>query len=47
MMTDTEKRRPETATVAALPDALVLIRETLGKLKYGAIQLTIHEGRVV
>jgi hypothetical protein len=30
-----------------LPDALSLVREALGRLRYGAIQLTVHDGKVM
>lgn len=29
------------------PDPVNLIREALGKLRFGAIQLTVHEGKLV
>jgi hypothetical protein len=29
------------------PDALALVSEALGRLRYGAIQLTVHDGRVM
>ena len=30
-----------------LPDALALVSEALGRLRYGAIQLTVHDGKVM
>jgi hypothetical protein len=30
-----------------LPDVLALVSEALGRLRYGAIQLTVHDGRVM
>ncbi len=30
-----------------LPDALALVGEALGRLRYGAIQLTVHDGKVM
>jgi hypothetical protein len=30
-----------------LPEALALVSEALGRLRYGAIQLTVHDGRVM
>lgn len=29
-----------------LPEALALVGEALGRLRYGAIQLTVHDGKV-
>ena len=29
-----------------LPEALALVSEALGRLRYGAIQLTVHDGKV-
>jgi hypothetical protein len=30
-----------------LPEALALVGEALGRLRYGAIQLTVHDGKVM
>ncbi|WP_086738127.1 YezD family protein [Erythrobacter colymbi] len=30
-----------------LPEALALVSEALGRLRYGAIQLTVHDGKVM
>ena len=30
-----------------LPDALALVSEALGRLRSGAIQLTVHDGKVM
>ena len=30
-----------------LPDALALVSEALERLRYGAIQLTVHDGKVM
>ncbi|MBA4041167.1 MAG: DUF2292 domain-containing protein [Hyphomonas sp.] len=30
-----------------LPPALALVGEALGRLRYGAIQLTVHDGKVM
>jgi hypothetical protein len=46
-MTDQERTTPKSADTAPSPDAAQLIRETLAKVKFGAIQLTIHEGKLV
>lgn len=32
---------------AILPEALALVSEALGRLRYGAIQLTVHDGKVM
>lgn len=32
---------------SVLPDALALVSEALGRLRYGAIQLTVHDGKVM
>ena len=34
-------------TIASAGDALQIIGQTLAELRFGAIQLTIHEGRLV
>lgn len=31
----------------AAPEALALVSEALGRLRYGAIQLTVHDGKVM
>jgi hypothetical protein len=31
----------------ALPSVLALVGEALGRLRYGAIQLTVHDGKVM
>ena len=30
-----------------LPEALALVSEALARLRYGAIQLTVHDGKVM
>ena len=35
------------ASPGVLPEALALVSEALGRLRYGAIQLTVHDGRVM
>lgn len=30
-----------------LPDALAVVSEALGRLSYGSIQLTVHDGKVM
>lgn len=34
-------------TGGVLPEALALVSEALGRLRYGAIQLTVHDGKVM
>lgn len=47
----TKDRMPETTTgdpaSALIEESLAAVREALTGLRYGAVQLTIHEGRVV
>ncbi|MDZ4139461.1 MAG: YezD family protein [Erythrobacter sp.] len=31
----------------ALPEAIAIISDALSRLRYGAIQLTVHDGRVM
>ena len=35
------------ATGGLLPEALAHVREALSRLRYGAIQLTVHDGKVM
>ncbi len=35
------------AAGGVLPEALALVSEALGRLRYGAIQLTVHDGKVM
>ncbi len=35
------------ASSGVLPEALALVSEALGRLRYGAIQLTVHDGKVM
>jgi hypothetical protein len=46
-MTGAEGRKPNDESSAGLPDPAQLVRRTLAKLKFGAIQLTVHEGKLV
>ncbi len=34
-------------TAGFLPEALGVVSEALSRLRYGAIQLTVHDGRVM
>jgi hypothetical protein len=35
------------ATGAQVPEALAVVGEALSRLRYGTIQLTVHDGRVM
>lgn len=35
------------AESGVLPEALALVSEALSRLRYGAIQLTVHDGKVM
>jgi len=49
MSTTLQIRRPEPAVqqTAALDQAVEAVAKAVGALNYGAVQLTIHDGRVV
>jgi hypothetical protein len=38
---------PETPPKALEPKALEVVSEALSRLRYGAIQLTVHDGKVM
>lgn len=44
-MPENETQAGETAR--QLPEALGLVSDALARLRYGAIQLTVHDGRVM
>jgi hypothetical protein len=46
-MTETEGRTPNDESSTGLADPAQLIRDALAKLKFGAIQLIVHEGKLV
>lgn len=46
-MTDGTDDRTERKGAPASADPLQLIHEALASLRFGAIQLTVHEGRLV
>ena len=46
-MTDGTDNRTERKATPASADPLQLIHEALASLRFGAIQLTVHEGRLV
>lgn len=35
------------ADARTLPEALAVVSEALGRLRYGTIQLTVHDGKVM
>jgi hypothetical protein len=37
----------QSAASGILPEALALVSEALSRLRYGAIQLTVHDGKVM
>jgi hypothetical protein len=46
-MSDELSGRSRGSEKEPLPDAIQSVLEALQKLKFGAIQLTVHEGRLV
>lgn len=46
-MDHTEKGSTSGAQGGILPEALALVGEALSRLRYGAIQLTVHDGKVM
>ena len=46
-MTEGTVDRPERKGTLADADPIQLITEALGKLRFGGIQLTVHEGKLV
>jgi hypothetical protein len=46
-MTDTHRKNQPESPPTSLADPVQLVRDTLEKLCFGAIQLTVHEGKLV
>jgi hypothetical protein len=46
-MTDPAKERADRAADAAYPEPVRAVLDALAKLRFGAIQLTVHEGKLV
>jgi hypothetical protein len=46
MAKDTDQG-PQRDAGAATPDAIGLVSDALARLRFGAIQLTVHEGKLV
>jgi len=42
-----DRNEKGSALGAIAPEALALVSEALGRLRYGAIQLTVHDGKVM
>lgn len=42
-----DRNEQQSGAGGILPDALTLVSEALGRLRYGAIQLTVHDGKVM
>ena len=46
-MTDETNSRLEEADTSAFPEPIRAVLNALAKLRFGAIQLTVHEGKLV
>lgn len=46
-MTDTQHERPDDTSGAAFPEPVRAVLDALARLRFGAIQLTVHEGKLV
>lgn len=46
-LTDSQSYRPSQAASRADSDPLQIVRDALRKLRFGGIQLTVHEGKLV
>ncbi|MGB5078071.1 MAG: YezD family protein [Sphingorhabdus sp.] len=46
-MTDTQNERNAGAVETTFPEPIRAVLDALAKLRYGAIQLTVHEGKLV
>lgn len=46
-MTDGPQQRPPETEKASSPEPIRAVLDALAKLKFGAIQLTVHEGKLV
>ncbi|MCZ8370724.1 MAG: YezD family protein [Porphyrobacter sp.] len=42
-----DRNEKGSAPSAIVPEALAVVSEALGRLRYGAIQLTVHDGKVM
>lgn len=46
-MSQNSERRIDESGAKPLPDSIQSVLDALGQLKFGAIQLTVHEGKLV
>jgi hypothetical protein len=46
-MTDDVKERSDETSKSTFPEPIRAVLDALAKLKFGAIQLTVHEGKLV
>lgn len=46
-MTDESQQRPAETDKASFPEPIRAVLDALAKLRFGAIQLTVHEGKLV
>jgi hypothetical protein len=46
-MTDTQEQRTGEANNTSFPEPVRAVLDALEKLRFGAIQLTVHEGKLV
>jgi hypothetical protein len=46
-MTDDVKERSDETSKTTFPEPIRAVLDALAKLKFGAIQLTVHEGKLV
>jgi hypothetical protein len=46
-MTDESQERPPETEKASAPEPIRAVLDALAKLRFGAIQLTVHEGKLV
>jgi hypothetical protein len=47
LMTDSDNKRTGDTSEASYPEPIRAVLDALSKLRFGAIQLTVHEGKLV
>ena len=47
VMSEDSAERSNAGIAKPLPDSIQTVIDALGKIKFGAIQLTVHEGKLV
>lgn len=47
LMTDSDNKRTGDTSEASYPEPIRAVLDALAKLRFGAIQLTVHEGKLV